>query len=72
MVVWYIYTSTTICEGALNNKKEPAKQLHVRLSSGIYKKLKVKCVHDDVSMQDYVAQLIRMSLDNAEKREYRD
>jgi hypothetical protein len=29
----------------------------------MYKKLKVKCVHDDISMQDYVSRLITMSLD---------
>jgi len=38
------------------------KQLHVRIPEEIYKKLKVKCVYKDTSMQDYVATLISESL----------
>jgi CheY-like chemotaxis protein len=38
------------------------KQLHVRVSEGVYKKLKVKCVSEDTSMQGYVAKLIGQSL----------
>lgn len=38
------------------------KQLHVRLPDPLYKRLKVKCVYEDVSMQDYVTKLIAESL----------
>jgi len=38
------------------------KQLHIRLPDDTYKKLKVKCVHEDTSMQEYVATLIAESL----------
>ena len=38
------------------------KQVHVRVPEEIYKKLKVKCVYKDTSMQDYVATLISESL----------
>jgi len=38
------------------------KQLHIRLPEEVYKKLKVRCVHEDTSMKDYVAKLIVESL----------
>ena len=41
-------------------KKE--KQLHIRLSDRDYKKLKIKCVHDGTTMQNFVANLISESL----------
>ena len=70
MVVWYIYTRTFILGGELNNKKESTRQLHIRLPGDMYKKLKVKCVHDDISMQDYVSLLITASLDGFSKERY--
>jgi len=42
--------------------KNQGKQLHVRMPKEIYKKLKVKCVYQDTSMQDYVANLVAESL----------
>ena len=42
--------------------KNEDKQLHVRLPDEVYKKLKVRCVHEDISMQEYVAKLIAGSL----------
>jgi DNA-binding NtrC family response regulator len=39
-----------------------AKQLHVRVPEGVYKKLKVKCVSEDTSIQEYLAKLIAQSL----------
>ena len=45
-------------------KGKVIKQLHIRLPSEIYKKLKLKCVHEDISMQEYVAEIINLSLDN--------
>ena len=39
-----------------------AKQLHVRISEGTYKKLKMRCVSEDISMQEYLAKLIAQSL----------
>jgi DNA-binding NtrC family response regulator len=39
-----------------------AKQLHVRIPEGAYKKLKVRCVSEDTSMQEYLAKLIAQSL----------
>ena len=39
-----------------------AKQLHVRIPEGVYKKLKVRCVSEDTSIQDYLAKLIAQGL----------
>jgi hypothetical protein len=38
------------------------KQLHIRVPEKVYKKLKVRCVYEDTSMQDYVASLVADSL----------
>jgi len=48
---------TTIFE---MGKKE--KQLHIRIDEQLYKKLKVKCVYKDTSIQEYVANLISEGL----------
>jgi predicted HicB family RNase H-like nuclease len=42
--------------------KNEDKQLHVRLPEELYKKLKVKCVYEETSMQNYVANLVAESL----------
>jgi len=42
--------------------KNEGKQLHIRIPEEVYKKLKVKCVYEDTSMQDYMASLIAESL----------
>lgn len=39
-----------------------AKQLHVRIPEEVYKKLKVRCVSEDTSIQEYLANLIAQSL----------
>ena len=39
-----------------------AKQLHIRVDEHLYKKLKVKCVYEDTSIQEYVANLISEGL----------
>jgi DNA-binding NtrC family response regulator len=39
-----------------------AKQLHVRIPEGVYKKLKVRCVSEDTSIQEYLVKLIAQSL----------
>lgn len=41
---------------------EEEKQLHIRMPKEDYKKLKIKCIYEDTSMQDYVAKLICESL----------
>ena len=41
-------------------KKE--KQLHIRIDEQLYKKLKVKCVYKDTSIQEYVTNLISEGL----------
>lgn len=38
------------------------KQLHVRISETLYKRLKVKCVSEDTSIQEYLVRLIAQSL----------
>jgi len=42
--------------------KKQGKQLHVRIPEETYKKLKVKCVYQDTSIQNYVASLVAESL----------
>ena len=42
--------------------KNEDKQLHIRLPDEVYKKLKVRCVHEDTSTQEYVAKRIDDSL----------
>jgi heterodisulfide reductase subunit A len=39
-----------------------AKQLHVRIPEPVFRKLKVKCIYEDTSMQEYIAKLIAQSL----------
>jgi len=34
------------------------KLIHIRLSDDIHKKVRIKCAYDDVSIQDYVENLI--------------
>jgi len=38
------------------------KQLHIRVDEALYKKLKVKCVYKDTSIQEYVATLVSEDL----------
>lgn len=38
------------------------KQLHVRIPEDVYKKLKVRCVSEDISIQEYLVKLIAQSL----------
>lgn len=38
------------------------KQIHVRISEELYRKLKIKCVYGDISVQDYVVKLVTESL----------
>lgn len=38
------------------------KQVHVRISEELYRKLKVRCVYSDTSVQDYIAKLIAESM----------
>ncbi len=40
----------------------PEKQIHIRLTSEVYRKLKGKCAYEELSVQDYVANLIGQSL----------
>jgi hypothetical protein len=44
----------------MKDKRE--RQLHVRVPEEVYKKLKVQCVYEDTSMQDYVAKVVADSL----------
>lgn len=46
------------------NYREEVKQLHIRLPSEVYKQLKLKCVHEDISMQEYVAKLLTENLED--------
>jgi predicted HicB family RNase H-like nuclease len=38
-------------------------QLHIRLPETVHKELKVKCIYEDISMQEYVTRLITDSLE---------
>jgi len=42
--------------------KNDERQLHIRLSEKVFKKLRVICVYDDTTMQEYVTKLIARSL----------
>jgi YesN/AraC family two-component response regulator len=42
--------------------KKEQKQIHVRISEELYRKVKVRCVYGDISIQDYVAKLIAESM----------
>jgi len=41
---------------------EEPKQIHIRIAEDLYKKLKVRCVYEDTSIQDYVLKLIAQSM----------
>lgn len=43
-------------------KDKAVRQIHIRLPSETYRKLKLKCVTEDVSVQEYVAEIIDVSL----------
>jgi hypothetical protein len=34
------------------------RQIHIRLSKKIYKELRIKCIYEDTSIQEYVTRLI--------------
>ena len=38
------------------------KKIHIRLPEDLHKKLRVKCAYEDVSLQEYVEQVIRESV----------
>ncbi len=59
-IPWYIYTKVYCNHIGEMGKK--AKQLHIRVDEDLYKKLKVKCVYKDTSIQEYVANLISEGL----------
>lgn len=44
-------------------------QLHVRIPKDVYKKLKVKCVYNDSSLQEYLANLITESVGESSAKE---
>jgi len=41
---------------------EGTKQIHIRIAEDLYKKLKVRCVYEDTSIQDYILKLIAESM----------
>lgn len=45
-------------------KKQSAKekQIHVRLSPELHKRLRVKCAYEDLSIQQYIEKLLREGL----------
>lgn len=43
-------------------KDKAIRQIHIRLPSETYRKLKIKCVSEDTSVQEYVAEIIDASL----------
>lgn len=42
--------------------KNDFRQVHIRLSEKTYKELKVKCVYEDLSIQEYLTKLITDNL----------
>lgn len=40
------------------------KQLHVRLTTDVYRELKIKCASELISLQDYLSNLVKMKLAN--------
>ena len=40
------------------NVKKKNKLIHIRLPEDIHKKVRVKCAYDDISMQNYIKNLI--------------
>jgi len=41
---------------------EGTKQIHIRIADDLYKKLKVRCIYEDTSIQDYILKLIAESM----------
>jgi len=41
---------------------EERKQIHIRIAEELYRKLKVRCVYEDTSIQDYILKLIAQSM----------
>jgi len=42
--------------------KEEARQIHIRIPEELYRKLKVRCVYEDTSIQDHVLKIIAQSM----------
>ncbi len=49
--------------------KKEEKQIHVRMREELYRKLKIRCVYGDTSIQDYVVRLIEESMGQHSSRE---
>ena len=64
MVFWYIYTTDYLDTITMIKKDRTVRQIHIRLPSETYRKLKLKCVTEDISVQEYVAQMIDISLNH--------
>ena len=60
IMLWYICTK--VYYNYIREMGKKAKQLHIRIDEALYKKLKVKCVYKDTSIQEYVANLISEGL----------
>jgi DNA-binding NtrC family response regulator len=41
---------------------EERRQIHIRIAEDLYRKLKVRCVYEDTTIQDYVLELIARSV----------
>lgn len=41
---------------------ETRKQIHIRIAEDLYRKLRVRCVYEDTSIQDYVLKLVAQSM----------
>ncbi len=49
--------------------KTEQRQIHIRIPEELYRKLKVRCVYEDTSIQDYVLKVIAQSLGQYSARE---
>ncbi len=54
--------STKVIAAPSRDMKKEEKQLHIRIPEELYRKLKVRCVYGDTSVQDYLVKLIAESM----------
>jgi CheY-like chemotaxis protein len=64
-VCWYtirVDHGTKVLDVTNKDMKIEQRQIHVRIPEELYRKLKVRCVYEDTSIQDYVLKIIAQSM----------
>jgi len=61
---WYSYTHGIY--GGRRMVQEETKQIHIKMSAELHRKLRLKAAYDDVSIQECVLRILEKELDKKE------